>query len=106
MPASKVCKKPGCPAPATQRGACNTHAHQTDRARGTSTQRGLGADYQRARTAALKNATHCATCQQPFTTDNPATGGHIRPRRHGGTTADGIKAECRRCNYGWRKTNS
>jgi hypothetical protein len=41
-----------------------------------------------------------------FTADNPATGGHVISIRDGGTTADGIKAECARCNYGWQTTGS
>jgi hypothetical protein len=85
---------------------CPTCASIRNRQRGTRQQRGLGRDYDRARERALTGATHCATCGQPFTPDNPATGGHVKARRHGGTTADGIKPECQRCNYGWEKTGS
>jgi hypothetical protein len=85
---------------------CPACAAARERARGTRQQRGLGSDYDRAREQALTGATHCATCGQAFTLDNPATGGHVKARRHGGTTADGIKPECRRCNYGWEKSGS
>ena len=84
-------------------GRCPDCASTADRARGTRQQRGLDADYDRARAAALATATHCATCGERFTEHNPATGGHAKDRRDGGTTADGIVAQCRRCNYGWRR---
>lgn len=104
--AMTICSTPGCGTPAATRGQCRAHSAEAERRRGTRQQRGLGADYQRARTIALANATRCATCQQPFTPDNPATGGHVKARRLGGTTADGIQAECRRCNMGWQRTGN
>lgn len=103
--AKRVCSTPGCPV-LTDGGRCQEHTRQADRARGTFRQRGYDAAYDRARRKALAGATHCATCHQPFTPDNPATGGHVKAMRDGGTTADGIKPECRRCNYGWRRTGS
>lgn len=101
-----ICQTARCAEQATFRGRCKAHAAEVDRERGTRQQRGLGADYKRARTIALANATRCATCQLLFTPDNPATGGHIKARRLGGTTADGIQAECRRCNMGWERTGN
>ena len=58
-------------------------------------------------TAALKalkatDPTRCVICGQPFTEDNPMTGGHKVAIRNGGTSADGLEAQCRRCNYAWR----
>lgn len=77
-----------------------TRAH-----RGTTTERGYGHDYQVA-LAQLhddpKRPTHCPTCEQPFTADNPATGGHTVKPRDGGTPAE-LELECRRCNYGRRR---
>jgi hypothetical protein len=85
---------------------CPACARAKELRRGRRQQRGLGADYVRARDQALAGATHCATCGQPFTDANPATGGHIVARRRGGTTADGIRPECRRCNYGYQKSGN
>jgi hypothetical protein len=87
-------------------GRCPRCTRTADIARGSRQQRGYNADYDRARTQALDHATHCETCGEPFTADNPATGGHRLARRHGGTTAHGIGPQCRRCNYGWRRTNT
>jgi hypothetical protein len=85
---------------------CPTCTGTRDRARGTRQQRGYGREYERERERALIDATHCATCGVLFTLDNPATGGHVVAVRKGGTAADGIKPECRRCNYGWERTGS
>lgn len=106
MPRAKhVCTEPGCPE-LTTTGRCTQHRAQQDRARGNRHARGYDSTYVTARTAALAGAETCQTCGEPFTPDNPATGGHTVPQREGGTTAHGIKAECRRCNYGWRKTGT
>ena len=101
--APRVCPRSGCPT-LTAGGYCQLHARELDRARGTTTERGYGHDYQQARAAALDGATHCVTCGEPFTEDNPATGGHVVDIRHGGTVAHGIVAQCRRDNLGWRRT--
>lgn len=85
---------------------CPDCARAKELRRGRRQQRGLGADYNRARQAALVGATHCATCGRPFTAADPATGGHVVARRHGGSTADGIRPECRACNYGWERTGN
>jgi len=74
--------------------------------RGTTTERGYGHAYQVERAAVLAEATHCSICEEPFTEDNPATGGHLVAIRDGGTLADGIGPHCRRCNYGWRRTGA
>lgn len=85
---------------------CYNCAAERELARGRRQARGYDAAYVRERDRALAGATHCCTCGARFTADNPATGGHIVARRHGGTTADGIKPECRRCNYGWEASGS
>lgn len=82
---------------------CPSCARAKDRARGTTTQRGYGAQHQAERTRVLDGATHCRTCGQPFTEDNPATAGHTVPIRHGGRTK-GTEPQCQHCNYGWRRT--
>jgi hypothetical protein len=64
-----------------------------------------GPDYQRAQKAAIANAgPSCPNCGQPYTASNPPTGGHAVPVREGGSTQDGVVAQCRRCNYGWKRT--
>lgn len=63
--------------------------------------RGYDAEYERAlKRPQFLAATHCLTCDEPFTPDNPRTGGHVRALRRGGTTADGIFPQCAHCNYG------
>lgn len=83
---------------------CPTHARAYEVARGLPAQRGYGREHRRATARAVRGATHCPKCGSPFTKDNPATGGHVVARRRGGDVAQGIEAQCRRCNYGWRKT--
>lgn len=104
--AGRVCSQPGCPKPATPSGRCQEHTRQADRARGSRQQRGYDAEYERARAAALAGADRCSSCGEAFTVDNPATGGHVKALRHGGTTRHGIAPQCRRCNYGWRRTGT
>lgn len=103
--ALRKCPAPGC-TQLTTGGHCEQHRRNYERARGTFTQRGYDAAYKRARTQALAKATTCWKCGCEFTPDNPATGGHVKDIRAGGTLAHGIKAECRRCNYGRRQPNS
>lgn len=62
-------------------------------------------EYEKARNAAVAAAgERCPNCGEHYTPTNPPTGGHAQPVRRGGSTADGIVAHCRRCNYGWRRT--
>lgn len=103
--APRVCPTPGCPR-LTSGGYCTTHRAERERARGTRQERGYDADYDRRRKAALDGATRCSSCGAAFSDDNPATGGHVVDIRAGGTTADGVVAECRRCNLGWRRGES
>jgi len=102
--ASKVCSRNGCPNIATFRGMCASCAHDYEVARGSTTQRGYNASYRKEADKVKANATHCSECGEPFTSSNPATAGHSKAQRLGGTTDDGLVAQCRRCNYGWRKT--
>jgi hypothetical protein len=92
-----------CPTVHGKSGRCPDCRRQADAARGRPAERGYDGDYIRARAAAVTGATHCGTCGEAFAEDNPATGGHVKAIRDGGTVGDGIVAECRRCNYGWRR---
>jgi hypothetical protein len=83
---------------------CPTHAREYEQGRGSSSARGYDYKFRKESKRTKRNATHCSQCGMPFTSDNPATGGHSKAVRDGGTTADGIEAQCRRCNYGWRRT--
>lgn len=72
--------------------------------RGTRQERGYDAEYDQAlKDPGYLAATHCSNCGEPFTEDNPKTGGHAIAIRHGGVGSP-IEPHCRRCNYGWRKT--
>jgi hypothetical protein len=107
--AKRPCLDCGTPAEGTR---CEQHrlAKQRTRERGrnrpTKQQRGYTKEYDSAREVALATATRCRTCGGPFTPDNPATGGHMKAVRRGGTAYDGVKAECQDCNYGWRRSGS
>lgn len=104
--ARRVCAQPGCPT-ITTRTRCSQHEREHDRARGRRQARGYNRDYDRAvREMHASAPTNCVICLQAFTPDNPATGGHRTAQRHGGTTANGIEPQCRRCNYGWRRTGT
>jgi HNH endonuclease len=78
---------------------CPTDRTRHERARGTTTQRGLGADHRRQRTQAINragNPTHCPRCDKPITATNPITGEHGTPRAHGGTQI--TEVICLSCN--------
>lgn len=99
-----MCSEVGCPNFTTST-RCDDCRREHERARGGNAERGYGAEHQRAkRDPAYINATHCATCGQPFTDTNPKTAGHDVALRNGGGTV--IHPECRACNYGWRKTGT
>lgn len=88
----------------TTKTRCPDCERAKDRARGTASERGYDADFERAkRQPEYVNATHCAECGEPFTATNPKTGGHSVPLREGGKGSK-ILPHCRRCNYGWRRT--
>lgn len=76
--------------------------------RGSTTNRGYGSAYQQRRPQVLKGATHCRTCGEGFTPDNPATAGHIedlrdlpREQRRVSAATAALMPQCARCNYGW-----
>jgi 5-methylcytosine-specific restriction enzyme A len=78
------------------RGAtCPAKQRERDARRGTTTQRGLGSDWQRVRRIAVARQPYCAECDA--TSD--LTGDHIVPRSEGGTnTLDNVRVLCRSCN--------
>lgn len=108
--AARVCSRPGCPtltAPGARGGRCSTHQREADKARGTRAERGYGPDFEQLKQdPEYVNANLCETCGVEFTEDNPKTAGHRQSVRAGGDFTSGIKPECRRCNYGWRRTGS
>jgi 5-methylcytosine-specific restriction protein A len=76
---------------------CTRHREQQ---RGTTTERGLGWDHQQVREQLLANATVCAVCGLPPTTDAPLTAGHITARIHGGSNdPSNYQPEHGSCNY-------
>lgn len=78
--------------------------------RGSTTDRGYGHAYRQRREPVLAGATHCRTCGEEFTEDNPATAGHVNDlrdlpreqRRASAATAD-LMPQCATCNYGWAR---
>lgn len=97
----KPCLDCGSPTSGTR---CTEHERARDASRGTASQRGYDAKYeQQKRAPEYVNATHCIECGQPFTADNPKTGGHSVALRHGGKGSE-VVPQCRRCNYGWERT--
>lgn len=86
---------------------CTTCARAYDEARGTKAERGYGASFESAKRGSdYRNATHCTNCGEAFTPANPKTAGHIKSIRDNGPNDEGITPQCRRCNYGWRKTGT
>lgn len=85
-------------------GRCLDCRRAADKQRGTNRERGYDAQFARDRKAPEYLAsTHCVECGQPFTEDNPRTAGHVVAIRDGGQ-GSGVVPQCRRCNYGWRRT--
>jgi hypothetical protein len=50
---------------------------------------------------AYRYASQCCACNEPFTSDNPKTAGHVEALRFG-TRLNVVVPTCRRCNSGWR----
>lgn len=98
----KPCATPGCDQVVAKGTRCQECSAKAEQARGSRHERGYGNQHYRDGDRAIAGATHCLTCGQPFTADNPVTRGHRKDIRAGGTTDDGYLPQCRRCNYGWR----
>lgn len=100
----RVCAEPGCPELQPE-SRCLAHRRAREQRRGTRQARGYDAGFERAkRLPEYVNATHCAACGQPFTEDNPKTGGHSVAIRNGGKGSR-VVPHCRQCNYGWIRTD-
>lgn len=85
-------------------GLCPACRSLAEKARGSSTQRGYDAEYvAQLQADKYRNATHCTSCGKAFTKYNPKTGGHTTAIRNGGRGSK-VEAQCRTCNYGWRRT--
>lgn len=96
MTACLDCGRPGC-----KGSRCPSCQGIKDRAHAAT----YDWEYEKARNEAVAAAgERCPRCNRPYTADNPPTGGHAVPARQGGSTADGIEAQCRDCNYGWKRT--
>ena len=95
--ALRACLEPGCPM-LTSRTRCALHERLRQRRRGTPTQRGYDAAYQRARRALLSVAERCAWCGQPPRPRDPLTADHVVPLAQGGGTDGNLVAAHRSCN--------
>lgn len=84
---------------------CQDCSRKYEQARGTRTQRGYDSEYRKQlHSPDYVNASRCDACGCEFTPDNPKTGGHSVPIRQGGKGSK-IVPHCRKCNYGWLRTN-
>ena len=78
---------------------CPTCTAAKSRARGTTTQRGLGWDHQQAAAQILNGAELCAHCGQPGTEADPLEAGHRTARANGGSNdITNYQPEHRSCN--------
>lgn len=83
---------------------CPACRRERERQRGSRQDRGYDAEHDQAtRDPAYLAATHCVTCERPFTEANPKTAGHTTALRHD-RTARVVIPQCASCNYGWRRT--
>ncbi|MDA2932642.1 HNH endonuclease [Nitrospinae bacterium AH-259-F20] len=98
----RACSSPGCPALTHER-FCEPHdqedSRRRDAERGTSTERGYGARWQRLRVLVLKRQPICNLCKR-----KPATEvDHIKPKAAGGgDEMDNLQGLCKPCHT--RKT--
>lgn len=79
------CNEPGCPALATYRGRCKTHARAQEVRRGTRQQRGLGRDHEILRAQTLREEKHCWICGEGPRPNDPLEADHVTARANGGT---------------------
>lgn len=81
----KPCASPGCPELVTDGSKCEKHKKQQtkqyDKQRGTASERGYGARWQRARAWYLKQYPLCAECQRQRKVVAATVVDHIRPHR-------------------------
>jgi 5-methylcytosine-specific restriction protein A len=92
MPMLKLCT---CGA-LVQRTPCPTCRRSKERKRGTTTQRGLGADHQRLRAIAIARHPYCSECGAT----EDLTADHIIPRSKGGQNVlSNYRVLCGHHNY-------
>ena len=97
--AAAGCIEPRCPRRATHRGRCHEHYLAYERLRGTSTDRGYGADWRRIRNSYIAKHRTCEGCGQAPSYEVD----HIVSKRRGGTNDESnLRALCQACHR--RKT--
>ncbi|MCE2660749.1 MAG: HNH endonuclease [Rubrivivax sp.] len=83
--APRPCVEPGCNAMATERGRCAEHAkrqqQQLDARRGSSSQRGYGSQWQKARAGFLRSHPLCLHCQRQGKLVPATDVDHIQPHK-------------------------
>ena len=95
----RVCRR--CPYSAVRAGLCAEHAAEAERARGSSTARGYGADHQRRRAAMIPHAlgTACPVCHLLLLPGQPLALAHTTPLVQDPTSVgDAIVHDSGRCN--------
>jgi predicted RNA-binding Zn-ribbon protein involved in translation (DUF1610 family) len=84
-----------------KRGRCpaclSAYYRERRQRRGSTAQRGHGADYQRRRAAAIRAQPWCSDCGHTGSADNPLTAEHLKPVAHGGSHGP-LGVLCRSCN--------
>jgi 5-methylcytosine-specific restriction endonuclease McrA len=75
---------PGCGYPHDRRGHCAVCRRKRERVRGSSDQRGLGAEHRRIRQQVLAEEKSCWICGGHGTADDPLTADHVVARADGG----------------------
>jgi 5-methylcytosine-specific restriction endonuclease McrA len=106
MPRMRVCSGCGTLIPAGTKSSgykCRDCANRIQRAkrarRGSTTERGLGAQHQRLARQVLAEEPTCWLCGEPARVDDPLEVDHVIPRSEGGaTTRANLRAAHRSCN--------
>ena len=91
--AGSPCIMSGCPHRAVDRGRCEQHARESNRAfrakypdqRPSSSDRGYGAEWRKVRDAFLAKHPYCRICEDEGKQERATDVDHIVPRRKGGT---------------------
>jgi 5-methylcytosine-specific restriction protein A len=74
-----------------------------DKLRGTSKERGYGAEWRKMRDLVLAQEKCCARCGCEGSPGNPLSVDHIIPKARGGTNdRDNLQTLCHKCNSGKR----
>lgn len=101
----RVCAEPGCGRLVEgEANRCDDHrraeARRKERGRPSSSQRGYGRDYRRARAEVLARQPFCSTCGAAGSDANPLQVDHIVAVSRGGPSADpaNLQVLCRSCN--------